>query len=236
MSQCCWATATAPSGRLGITVPESVPNSIAMGDLDGDGVLDLATANFSDKNASVLLGNGDGTFRTAVNYSAGITSFSVAIGDLNADGVLHRRPLRIYTAMMSPVLLGNGNGTFRPALYFVAGDIPLSVAIGDRSTGDGILDLVAVANGGSNNVSVAYLCSLTVKIRFCTPRISAEVNSAYFFPNSKLPLHGLGSKSTTIFVGKGYIRVSDTQSATNHNPAQSVSRIGWGFFFSKYPH
>ena len=35
---------------------------------------------------SVLLGNGDGTFQAAVNYAAGTTPCSVAVGDFNGDG------------------------------------------------------------------------------------------------------------------------------------------------------
>ncbi|MGH3134396.1 MAG: FG-GAP repeat domain-containing protein, partial [Gaiellaceae bacterium] len=43
------------------------PHSVAIGDLDGDGALDLATANANSQDVSVLLGNGDGTFATAQN-------------------------------------------------------------------------------------------------------------------------------------------------------------------------
>ena len=46
-------------------------DSVAVGDLNGDGKADLAVANSSTGNVSVLLGNGDGTFRTAVNYATG---------------------------------------------------------------------------------------------------------------------------------------------------------------------
>src|SRR6516164_1740318 len=46
------------------------PEGIAVGDLRGDGRLDVVTANLSG-SVSVLLGNGDGTFQPAVNYSTG---------------------------------------------------------------------------------------------------------------------------------------------------------------------
>jgi hypothetical protein len=49
----------------------SAPTCIAFGDLDGDGDLDLAATNYRSDNVSVLLGNGDASFQTAVNYGAG---------------------------------------------------------------------------------------------------------------------------------------------------------------------
>ena len=55
-------------------------------DLDGDGKRDLVTANYDAGNVAVLLGNGDGTFRAAVLYAAGMGTISVAVGDFNKDG------------------------------------------------------------------------------------------------------------------------------------------------------
>jgi hypothetical protein len=62
--------------------------SVAIGDLDGDGVLDLAVANVGVDTVSVLLGNGDGTFQGAVWDRTGDEPYSVAIGDLDGDGAL----------------------------------------------------------------------------------------------------------------------------------------------------
>jgi hypothetical protein len=70
-------------------------DSIAIGDVNGDGKLDLvvtngcADSNCTNGSVSVLLGNGDGTFRPAVTYSSGgQEALSVAIGDVNGDGRL----------------------------------------------------------------------------------------------------------------------------------------------------
>jgi hypothetical protein len=63
-----------------------VPISVAVGDFNGDGKPDLAVANTSGNNVSVLLGKGDGTFQAAVNYGAGTESDSVTVGDFNGDG------------------------------------------------------------------------------------------------------------------------------------------------------
>ena len=64
------------------------PASVAIGDLDGDQVLDLVLANEQIDSVAVLLGVGDGTFVTAVNYAADDRTKFVAIGDLNGDQVL----------------------------------------------------------------------------------------------------------------------------------------------------
>ncbi|MFX0202969.1 MAG: FG-GAP repeat domain-containing protein [Candidatus Hodarchaeota archaeon] len=64
------------------------PWSIAIGDLDGDGALDMAVANYGSHNVSVLSGNGDGTFQRAVDYGVGAVPFAVAIGDLDENGAL----------------------------------------------------------------------------------------------------------------------------------------------------
>ena len=66
------------------------PRSVAVGDFNGDGIVDLAVANLNQflpsNNVSVLLGNGDGTFQAAVNFGAASNARSVAVGDFNDNG------------------------------------------------------------------------------------------------------------------------------------------------------
>jgi C1A family cysteine protease len=127
------------------------PNSVAIGDLNGDANADLAVANSDSDNVSVLLGRGDGGFQRSVNYGAGDYAYSVAIGDLNGDDALDLAIANWARDNVS-VLLGNGDGSFQSAVNYGTGDTALSVAIGDLD-GDGDLDL-AVANQDSDNVSV----------------------------------------------------------------------------------
>ena len=62
------------------------PFSVAVGDFNGDGIQDLAVANFVSANVSVLLGNGDGSFQAAQDFGVGRSPNSVAVGDVNGDG------------------------------------------------------------------------------------------------------------------------------------------------------
>ncbi|MBK9965663.1 MAG: VCBS repeat-containing protein [Holophagales bacterium] len=64
------------------------PYAVKTGDFDGDGRLDLATANFNGPSASVLLGDGSGTFSVGGTYATGSSPYSVAAGDFNGDGKL----------------------------------------------------------------------------------------------------------------------------------------------------
>jgi len=130
------------------------PSSVVVGDFNGDGVPDFATANYGANTVSVLLGNGDGTFQAARTFAtAGFNPEFVALGDVNGDG---RQDLAVAHSGSTPstvsVLRGNGDGTFQAARVFATGQGSLSVAVGDFN-GDGRPDLVA-ANYYSNDVSV----------------------------------------------------------------------------------
>lgn len=127
---------------------------VAVADFNGDGKLDLAVSDYNGNDVSVLLGNGDGTFQTAVNYSAGTNPTSVAVADLNGDGNLdlvvsnQTCPGGACGTAVVSVLLGNGDGTFQSHLDYPAGVDANWVVAADFNR-DGKLDL-AVANGQSS--------------------------------------------------------------------------------------
>jgi hypothetical protein len=137
------------------------PNSVAVGDFNGDGLLDVAVAcqgrirpPVRPGGVSVLLGNGDGTFQVAGVELGGSANF-VAVSDFNGDGV----PDLAVTYSSPPdqvrVFLGNGDGTFQAPRSFAIGNYPhypQSISVSDFNR-DGAMDL-AVANDVSNDVSV----------------------------------------------------------------------------------
>jgi FG-GAP-like repeat/Abnormal spindle-like microcephaly-assoc'd, ASPM-SPD-2-Hydin len=143
--------------------------SVFVADLTGNGKLDLVVSNTcinaaacenesGDGSLGVLLGNGDGTFQTAVAYdSGGLSPTSIAIGDVNGDGkpdVVVAQCSGFYLGAICEgevgVLLGNGNGTLQAAVnYSSDGDTTNAVALADLN-GDGNLDILAT-NGSTAN-------------------------------------------------------------------------------------
>jgi hypothetical protein len=119
--------------------------SIVAGDFNGDGSPDLAVTNGYNQ-ISVLVGNGDGTFRPAVPYAVGSTPSAIVAGDFTGNGHLDLAVANSQSDTVS-VLLGNGDGTFQPQVTYEVGYGPDSIVAGDF-TGDGHLDL-AVAGGGT---------------------------------------------------------------------------------------
>ncbi len=124
--------------------------SIALSDLDGNDVLDIAAANLGTPAAAVLLNRGDGTFAPVARYAVeGIEARSVAAGDLDGDGIADLSIADAFTANVS-VLLNRGDGTLAPHVPYTAGFRPRAVILDDFD-GDGDRD-AAVAN--SANVQV----------------------------------------------------------------------------------
>jgi hypothetical protein len=129
------------------------PTSVAAGDFNFDGKLDLVVANQFSSDVSVLLGNGDGTFGAAASFGAGSLSYpqSVAVADFNGDGSPDLAVADNGSGEVS-VLLGRSDGSFMGAVPYGVGAGPDSVVTGDFN-GDGKGDL-AVACFNAPNVSV----------------------------------------------------------------------------------
>ncbi|HET7225941.1 MAG TPA: Ig-like domain repeat protein [Candidatus Eisenbacteria bacterium] len=127
------------------------PYSVAVGDLDRDGRLDVVTANEIGNSISVLLGDGHGALGPNTDFAAGTSPYAVALADVNGDSLLDAVVANSGSNTVS-VLLGNGRGGFGPKHDFATGINPRSVAVADLN-GDSKPDIV-VGNLTSNTISV----------------------------------------------------------------------------------
>jgi len=123
----------------------------AVADFNGDGIPDLALANFGSDIVSVYLGNGDGTFGSPRDFAVGSGPLSVVVGDFDGDGSPDLVVVNFQSSNVS-VLLGNGDGTFQAARNIPVGGGPVCALVIDIN-GDGVQDL-AVANSESESVSI----------------------------------------------------------------------------------
>src|SRR5262249_18284035 len=120
------------AGNFGVG---NIPYGLVSGDFDEDGILDLAVANQNADPAipagpgiapyaydvSILLGNGDATFKPERRIPAGNLPYGLFTADLNGDGHLDLLTTNQGTNDVS-VLLGNGDATFQPEVRYATGD------------------------------------------------------------------------------------------------------------------
>jgi len=124
------------------------PGSIASGDFNGDGKLDLAVAYGTNDTptVSVYLGNGDGTFTAAASPETGVSPAAIAMGDFDGDGNLD---LAVTCQKMITILLGKGDGTFTTEDISTGDNGGWGIAVGDFNL-DGVPDLaIGIGVGGT---------------------------------------------------------------------------------------
>ena len=146
------------------------PEDLTIGDFNGDGKPDVATANQASSTVSILSNNGNGTFQTHADYATGVAPSHIICGDFNADGKLD---LVTLTQAGISLHLGNGDGTFQPHKDYAVNNQGNSLAAGDFN-GDGKLDLaLALTIAGAPQV---YVLLGNGDGTFQTPLASAGAN------------------------------------------------------------
>lgn len=142
-------TVAAPSGYAAFYVVPSaqsaqtgaMPLEIGSADFDGDGDLDLATANYNDGTVSILINGGAAVFSEAQSVTVGGHPEGIVVGDFDNDGDADVAVSKDDLGANNVSILTNNSGTFNLASSVTTGARPLSMAAGDLD-GDGDLDLV----------------------------------------------------------------------------------------------
>jgi FG-GAP-like repeat/FG-GAP repeat len=132
------------------------PTDVAAADFNGDGVLDLATANYAaggPGSASILAARPGGGFDAPITVPTTEGTFTLAAGDVNGDGKTDLVTANTSSSNVS-VLIANGNGTFASVTNWSTGSStwPWAVAVRDVD-GDGRPDLAA-ADYHTSTVSI----------------------------------------------------------------------------------
>jgi hypothetical protein len=144
---------TPAAGQLPVVGPQTW--GVAVGDFNNDGVADLVTAGVGDGLLSVLIGNGNGTFkpRTTLAAPVGSDPSTMVVADFNRDG---KQDIAVVNGFGGTetltIFLGNGDGTFSSGVNYNAGVYAVGLAAGDFN-GDGFVDL-AIVDGSHNTINI----------------------------------------------------------------------------------
>ncbi|MEI7609622.1 MAG: DUF4347 domain-containing protein, partial [Rhodospirillaceae bacterium] len=135
------------------TASGNTTRSIAFGDFNGDGKLDLVASSYNDTKLYIEKNNGNGTFTpTVINTSYQVQS--VAVADVNKDGKLDIVGT-VYSSARLLVCIGNGSGGFgSPTFVSNARSSNTQIILADMNS-DGNIDALYGNNGG-NGISVQY--------------------------------------------------------------------------------
>src|SRR5690242_15873375 len=134
----------------------SGPSQLIVADFNGDHIPDLATVNNTSSTVSILINNGNGTFRPHVDFATGPSPVGLAAVDWNKDGKMDLVVVNsgADAAHSVSILIGNGNGTFQPHHDIAGAPSANSIAIGDFNH-DGNPDIASASNSPVNAVYVS---------------------------------------------------------------------------------
>ncbi|MBJ6109236.1 VCBS repeat-containing protein [Hymenobacter sp. BT523] len=125
---------------------------LALGDVDGDGDLDLLTANGRSNSVSIRFNDGQGSFGGSQNVAAGSNPHNVLVGDVDADGDLDYLVANSNSSTVS-IGLNDGRGNFSTGSFVSVAANPFGLAVGDVD-GDGDLDLLSSSPNANGAISI----------------------------------------------------------------------------------
>ncbi|MGZ3863317.1 MAG: FG-GAP-like repeat-containing protein, partial [Bacteroidia bacterium] len=207
------------------TGPGTQPQMIALADFDGDGKLDVATANAGTNSISILIGNGTGSFGSVANYtiSGANGTTGIAAGDFNGDSKSDVVVTNTASGDLA-VMLNSGTGTFPTSTSYTAGTAPFNVICNDFNN-DSYTDL-AVTNYSSGNVSVLLgngSGGFGATANFAVGIQPKRITSADFNNDGNLDIiaSNYGSADFSVLLGNG--TGSFSSAITNAVPAFAIA-------------
>lgn len=191
--------------------PADAISSVAVGDLDGDDVDDVAISRSSAGKVTVFLGTGVGTFAAGTDIAVGTGPVALAAADLDNDRIADLAVLNGTDATIS-IIRGNRGAAFSASTFSVTNPAdnttnPMAILATDLNR-DGVLDL-AVANNATNGLAVltgkgdATFTAATASETFATgagptAMASADLNGS---GNDLLSLSSTNTSHSTLLNG-----------------------------------
>lgn len=194
----------------------SRPNAVSVGDFNGDGKPDIATANLYSNDTSVLLnvttpGSATITFLSPVTFSTGNSPFDLEVADMNDDGkqdIVSISNTDLVHVLLNTTTAGATTPTFAAAQSVVGAATPRSVTVADFN-GDGRPDIAASGDGSTkaivllNNTAVASsTVSFQPALELTAGQLARSVNTGDVNGDAvpDLVVSGFNDFSVSVFV------------------------------------